>query len=206
MLYKLAVLRQSNASLRFSGMALKLVHARLAKRGGQASFGTWFACVTVLLVSGLFALNTLGPYLGLHHAGALTMFSNRAAVSNNHFFLRRVSLSEAATYVAITRVAPRNVKSPPAREFQTFATWTNRNRRLVSLNLVRYHASRVCASSPNAGLRLSLLTESGHMLHFENVCVEPEMLKYTVLSSVPECRPACSTFITQWARGAPQPQ
>jgi hypothetical protein len=177
----------------------------LFNRGGHTSFGTRFACVTVLLVSALFTLNNLGPYLGLHYAGALTMFSNRAAMSNNHFFLRRVTLSEAGSYVAIARVAPRNVKSRPAREFQTFATWTNRNRRLVSLNFVRYQASRVCASSPNAGLQISLRTESGQMLQFENVCDEPEMLSYTVLSSVPECRPACTTFIKEWARGAPEP-
>jgi hypothetical protein len=168
---------------------------------GHPSYGTWFAAGVVLLVSALFALNNLGPYLGLPYAGAMTMFTNQAAIGNKHFILRKTTLTDAGRYVSIVQFDPGGLRTPPATQFQTFVTWTHQERRVVNLNLIRYHASRICESAPGASVRLALLTETGESLDYDNVCEEPHMLQYVVASSMSECRPNCWTYLSRWARG-----
>jgi hypothetical protein len=175
--------------------------ASIVAERGHLSFGTWFAAGTVLLVSVVFALNNLGPYFGLPYAGAMTMFTNQASIADNHFVLRKRALTDAGTYVSIVQFDPRDLQTPPARQFQAFATWTVQERRLVNLNFVRYHASRICASAPAANVRLVMTADTGETLTYDNVCAEPSMLQYLAVSSMSECKPQCWTYVARWARG-----
>jgi hypothetical protein len=155
----------------------------------------------VLLVSVMFALNNLGPYLGLPYAGAMTMFTNQAAIRDDHFLFRKIALTDAGTYVTIVQFDPRGLQTLPASQFQAFVSWTHQQRRLVNLNFVRYHASRICESAPNASVRLSMIADNGEHLDYDNVCAEPGMLQYVVVSSVSECEPNCWAYVSRWARG-----
>ena len=166
----------------------------------RPSSGAVFAVMVVVLVNAVFVVNNLAPYLGLHYAGAMTMFSNQAAIDGRHFFMPKLALSDAGVYVAIQRFEPRNVESPAAREFGAFAAWTGSTRRVVNLDFVRYHASRVCGSAPDASIELSLRTEAGAQMDYENVCAERSMLRYAPLTSMSDCKPVCWGYVKQWAR------
>lgn len=168
--------------------------------GARPNFGAVFALTIVVLVNAVFVVNNLAPYLGLHYAGAMTMFSNQAAINGRHFFMPKLALSDAGVYVQIQRFEPRNVESPAASELGAFATWTGSTRRVVNLNFVRYHVSRVCESAPDARVGLTLRTEAGAQMDFENVCAEPSMLRYSPLTSMSECKPVCWGYVKQWAR------
>jgi hypothetical protein len=158
------------------------------------------ALSVVVLVNAAFAVNNLAPFLGLHYAGAMTMFSNQAAIDDKHLFMPKLHLSDAGVYVSILRFEPRNLRTSAAREFGAFATWTGSTRRVVNLNFVRYHASRVCGSAPGGSVGLTLRTEAGGQMDYENVCAEPSMLRYAPLTSMSECRPDCWARVKQWAR------
>jgi hypothetical protein len=151
--------------------------------------------VIVLLINGAFALNNLAPYLGLPYDGAMTMFSRLTAVADNHLFMPKIALSDADTYVTMVAVSPGDPHTSAARELDAFADRAKRQRALVSLNFVRYHASRICRSSPDATLRLSLLTRDGEPIQADNACAEPSMLRYAILSGYPECDPDCRRYL-----------
>jgi hypothetical protein len=163
--------------------------------------GTLVAPATVLLVSGAFVLNNLAPYLGLNYAGAMTMYSGLAPAGDNHFFMPKIPLSDADNYVRIVRVAAPNVPTAAARQFEAFGAWARQRQRPVSLNFVRYHASRICRSAPDARVELTLLTPEQERLSFQDVCAEPSMLRYAVLSKYPACEPECKDVLRQWALG-----
>jgi hypothetical protein len=163
----------------------------------RRGYGTWFAVATLVLVLGVFTLNNVAPYLGLHHAGALTMYSGLSNIADNHFFMPKLSLSDADTYASITRFDPGKANTPAVTWFQEFATWSRQRRRLVHLNFVRYHASRICQSAPNANVGLELVTRSGRRLSHRNVCAHPEMLQYALLSGYAECEPDCHSFLQE---------
>ena len=166
-------------------------------------FGTWLALAAVLLVNGAFVLNNLAPYLGLNYAGAMTMYSGLAPSGDNHFFMPKAPLSDAASYVWIVRFAATDLRTPEARQFEAFTAWTRQRQRPVSLNFVRYHASLVCRSAPDALVALTLLTESQQQLAYSNVCAEPSMLRYSVLSKYPACQPECKDALRQWSLTRP---
>ena len=162
-------------------------------------FGTWLALTAVLLVNGAFVLNNLAPYLGLNYAGAMTMYSGLAPSGDNHYFMPKIPLSDAASYVRIVRFSAADLQTPEARQFEAFTAWTRQRQRPVSLNFVRYHASRVCQSAPDARVGLTLLTQSQEELAYPNVCAEPSMLRYSVLSKYPACQPECKDALRQWS-------
>ena len=166
-----------------------------------ASFGTWFAIAALLLVNGAFVVNNLAPYLGLNYAGAMTMYSGLVGGGDNHLFMSKLSLSDAYAYVSVVRVSARGrARETPALElFEDLTTPDGQPRPLVQLDLVRYHASRACASAPSSSLALTLLTETGRRLELENVCAEPSMLRYAVLSSYPRCKNRwCVRVLQRW--------
>lgn len=165
----------------------------------RPSFGTWLALAVVLLVNGAFVLNNLAPYLGLNYAGAMTMYSGLDPSGDNHFLMPKVPLSDAASYVWIVRFAATELQTTEARQFEAFSAWTRQRQRSVSLNFVRYHASRVCRSAPDARVGLTLLTESQQQLAYRDVCAEPAMLRYAVLSKYPACQPECKDALRQWS-------
>lgn len=155
----------------------------------------------VLLVNGAFALNNLAPYLGLNYVAPMTMYSNLAGSGENHFLLPSLALSDAGEYVSLVRVVSRNADTPPVRAFRSFAAWTVQSGRLVNLDFVRYHASRMCASTPDASIRLMLQTSAGAARDYPNVCAEPSMLQFQALSGYPVCEPLhCKTNLRRWAR------
>jgi hypothetical protein len=170
-----------------------------ACRGTSA--GDWFARVTLLLVSAAFVLNNLAPYLGLHWAGAMTMFSGLAPSGDNHFFMPKLSLSDADDYVSITQLDLGNVSTRQADNFKTFVTWAKEERRRLHLNLVHYQISRVCQSAPGVSMQLTLQSEDGREISFDNVCAEPAMQQYSLISEYPECQPDCLSVIRKWAIG-----
>lgn len=162
---------------------------------GRSRNGARCAFVIVLLINGAFVLNNLAPYLGLPYDGAMTMFSRLTAVADNHLFMPKIAVADADAYVKIVAVGPGNPHASAAREFEAFADRAKRQRALVSLNFVRYHASRICRSSPDATLSLSLLTTEGEPIEPDNVCAEPSMLRYAILSGYPECDPDCRPYL-----------
>jgi hypothetical protein len=166
-----------------------------------ASAGDWFAQATLLLVSAVFVLNNLAPYLGLHWAGAMTMFSGLAPTGDNHFFMPKVSLSDADDYVSITQLELRTVRTRQADNFKTFVAWAKDERRRLHLNLVRYQISRVCQSAPGVSMQLTLQSEDGHEMSSDNACAEPAMLQYSLITEYPECQPDCLSVIRKWAIG-----
>jgi hypothetical protein len=175
--------------------------APAATRVRPARWGAFFAIAVLGLVNGAFVLNNLALYLGMNYAGAMTMFSGINPTADNHFLMPKLSFTRADRYVTISRLNAGSLDTQPAREFQVFASWTNRERRLVNLNFVRYHVTRMCQSAPNATLELSLRTEAGQRLEFDNACAERSMLGYTVLSKYPECKPSCHGTLQEWAMG-----
>lgn len=184
------------------GPPLSSAAARVtATRGRPPLWNVCFAIAVLAFVNGAFVVNNLSPYFGLTYAGAITMFSGISATADNHFFMPKLPIAESDTYVAISRLDTGSLDTLPARQFQAFAAWTNRERRLVNLNFLRYHAARICQSAPNATLQLSLRTEAGQRLEFDNACAEPKMLGYTVLSKYPECKPSCHSLLQEWAMG-----
>ena len=162
---------------------------------GRSGYGASFAFAIVLLINGAFVLNNLAPYLGLHYAGAITMFSRLSAVADNHLFMPKIAVSDADTYVKIVAVGPGGPRTSAARELEAFADHAQRQRALVSLNFVRYHAGRVCRASPDVALGLSLLTREGEPIESDDVCAEPSMLRYAILSGYPECDPDCRPYL-----------
>jgi hypothetical protein len=168
---------------------------------GRVRWGSCLAFSAVLLVTAAFVLNNLAPYLGLHHAAAMIMFSRLTGPADNHLLVVKRPLTEAYTYVSDLRIDARGLQTPAAREFQAFADITSTRGWLVNLNFVRYHASRICQSAPNAGVRLALTTEAGGRIDVRNVCEEPSLLWYTAPSGYPECEPECEVLLKRWAMG-----
>jgi hypothetical protein len=160
-----------------------------------------YALATVLLVNALFVLNNLAPYFALHHAGAMTMYSGLSASANNHWFMPSFPLADGATYVTVARFDRRNGETRAAKELEAFVRWTRQTRRVVHLNFVRYQLSRVCGADADAEIQLAYVAEDGHRQAFENVCAEPGMLHYALLSGYTECKPGCRDFLQRWAAG-----
>jgi hypothetical protein len=129
------------------------------------------------------------------------MFSGISETFDNHLLMPTVPLADGGTYVAISRLSVSGLETPPASQFQAFTAWANRERRLVNLNFVRYHANRICQSAPNATLQLGLRTEAGQRLEFDNACAEPSMLRYALFTKYPECKPRCRGVLEEWAIG-----
>lgn len=179
---------------------MQAVPSPMAVARPRKSYRTWFALATVVLVNAALIVDNFAPYLGLTYAGGMTMYSGITDMFDNHLFMPKIPLSDADTYVSIIRVNA-GVETPPARQFQAFAAWTRRERRVVNINFVRYHTSRICQSAPSAGLQLALRTEAGQRLEFDNACSEPSMLRYALLSKYPECKPRCRGILEEWAIG-----
>ena len=163
------------------------------------SLGTLVALGTVLVVNAAFAFNNLAPYLGLNHVGAMTMFSGLTETADNHFVMPKVALGDADTYVAILRARPRGSTPAATDQFEAFADWAGGE--LVSLDLLRYQVSRVCASEHAARLELAFRTQAGRRLGFEDACAEPTMQRYALLSGVADCIATCPS-IRELARGS----
>ncbi len=167
----------------------------------RPSAGVWVAIAAVLLVNGAFVLNNLAPYFGLNYAGAMTMYSGLAADGEDHFFMPKVPLGDADAYVWVIRAAAREAPTSAAEQFGQFAEWARQRRRLVSLNFVHYHTSRVCRSAPGARLELTLQTPGQQRLTFQDACAEPTLLRYSVLSKYPPCQPECKDVLKLWVQG-----
>ncbi len=163
--------------------------------------GTWVALAAVLLVNGAFVVNNLAPYLGWNYAGAMTMYSGLTAIGDNHLLMPKVPLGDADSYVRIVRFVARDVETPSARDFGSFASWAEQRRRLVSMNFVRYHAGRVCASAAGARAELVLQTEDRRRLAYPDVCTVPAMLRYAPLTKYPICQPDCKDVLRLWVLG-----
>lgn len=157
----------------------------VAERAGP-SLGDRFALATVLLIGAAFVLNNLAPYLGLNYAGAMTMFSGITVTADNHLFIPKVALGGEGAYVSITDRKAQNLTRPMTETIDRLLRSGN-ERPQVSINVLRYHLSRACASSPGASLSLTLVTEAGQRREHENVCAEPSMLRYDVLTSRRPC-------------------
>lgn len=154
--------------------------------GARASAGTWFALATVLLVNAAFVLNNLAPYLGLNYAGAMTMFSGITVTADNHLFMPKLRLFDAGTYVTMPERKARDLPRSAAETIDRLLRSGN-ERPQLHLNVARYHFSRACASSPTAGLAVTLITDIGQRLDYDDICTEPSMLRYDVLTSRRPC-------------------
>ena len=166
----------------------------------RRSRGASLALAIVLLVNGLFLYNNLAPFFGLDFAGATTMFSAMAEDFGDHLLIPHTPLSDDFDYVQIEQLWLPDSAGRPARELGAFVTYAARNRRLVNLNFIRYHLKRSCDSTPGGGIQLTMLRPNGQRLHFGDVCLRPELLWYSVLSSYRECKPDCRGIIRRWAR------
>jgi hypothetical protein len=164
------------------------------------SLGTAFAVGTLLVVISAFVLNNLGPYLGINYAGAMTMYSGLSGGGENHLLMSKILPFGPRTYVSVVHAdASGDRGSPSVRLLRDLATSKGERRPLVHLNVVRYQASRACASAPNVRLELRLRTEDGQTTDLKNVCAEPSWLRYDVVSSYPACREIlCRNVFEDW--------
>jgi hypothetical protein len=167
----------------------------------------WLAIATLLAINGAFALNNLAPYLGLNYGGAMTMYSGLADESDNHLFMPKLRLSDAGTYVSIQRAAAGEPGGEPdvpwVRRLRELRAEDGQPSPLALLDVVRYYASRACASAPGARLELQLMTEAGQLLESDNACAEPAMLRHAVLTSYPRCKNAqCRRILRSWQTNA----
>jgi hypothetical protein len=166
----------------------------------RRSRGASLALAIVVLVNGLFVYNDLAPFLGLDFAGATTMFSAMAEDFSEHLVMPHAPLKDDFAYVQIEQLGLPEAAGLPARELGVFVAYAARNRRLVNLNFLRYHLKRSCDSTPGGGIRLSLRGRDGQQLRYDDVCAQPDLLWYSVLSSYRECKPDCRGVIRRWAR------
>jgi hypothetical protein len=172
-----------------------------AAPASSASLSRWLGPLVFGLFVAGFVVNNLGPYLGSQHLAAFTMYSGLAPNGDNHLFIHDVRLFDAGTYVRLLEVRPLGADTRPATEFARFARLQNERGRLVHLNMVRYHASRICAADPSAGLRLKLRTERGEQQTIPNVCAQPAMLRYALVTHYPPCQPVCRAHLRLWISG-----
>ena len=175
-------------------------------KSARASLGAAFAVAVILLVDGAFALNNLAPYLGLNYASAMTMYSGLRGGGDNHLFMSKIRRSEERGYVSIVHAdAARDRGAPAVRLLQQLASREGEQRPLIHLNVVRYQASRACASAPGVRLELRLLTEAGRPIEVKDGCAEPAMRRYDVLSSYPPCKNlSCERVLAHWQEGVTQ--
>lgn len=153
------------------------------------SLGARFALATVLFVNAAFVFNNLAPYLGLHHVGALTMFSGLNETADNHFFMPKVPLGDADTFVTIVRARADGAAPTTAEQFRAFAAWASG--RQVNLDLLRYQVNRVCSSADAASLELTLQPRAGGRVAFEDACAEPTLRRHALLSGLADCIEPC---------------
>jgi hypothetical protein len=174
-------------STRVGIVSVEALLAGLNARFRRQSPGSWFARATVLLAIGMFILNNLAPYFALDYFGPMTMFSGLTFHADNHFLMPKIPLSDADVVVGVVRLAGRNVDTPSGQVFKSVIDWAEEERKLLNLNIVRYHASRTCATGPEPDLRLTLRTQDGRRRDYRNVCAEPSMLRYALLTSQLPC-------------------
>jgi hypothetical protein len=117
----------------------------------------------------------------------MTMFSGLTYRADNHFLVPKISLSDADVTFDVVRLAGRNVDTPSGQVFKAVVDFAEEERKLLNINIVRYHASRTCASGPNPDLRLTIRTEDGRRRDYRNVCAEPSMTRYVLLTSQLPC-------------------
>src|SRR5918997_189769 len=133
--------------------------------------GARFALATVLLVNAAFVWNNLAPYFGLHHVGALTMFSGLTETADNHLVMPKVPLGDADAFVTIVRARADGAAPSATDQFRAFTAWARG--RQVNADLLRYQISRVCASADGASLELTVQGRTGQRTTIEDACAEP---------------------------------
>jgi hypothetical protein len=167
----------------------------------QASCSRWLGPIIVGFLTTIFVLNNVAPYTGWPHVGAFTMFSGLLPNATNHLFLAGLPLGEAGTYHQVLEVRPLGAPSRPAEQFARFTRLLNAQGTVLHINLVRYQVSQICAAASGAGVRLVLRSEHGQVQTFEDVCAEPTMLRYHLVTHYPPCRPSCLPQLRLWIIG-----
>jgi hypothetical protein len=164
------------------------------------SRGASLALATIVLVNGLFVYNNLAPFFGLDFAGATTMFSALAEDFSEHLVMPYAPLKDDFAYVRIEQLGLPEAAGLPAWELGAFAAYAARTERLVNLNFLRYHLKRSCESTPGGRIRLAVRGQDGQQRRYDDVCAQPDLLWYSVLSGYRECKPDCRGVIRRWAR------
>lgn len=161
-----------------------------------------FAVVVLAVVCGLFTFNNLAGFFGFPSFGPMTMYSGIRTTSDNHFLMPKLSLGDADVYVAVERLDIKSGGSEPGQQFRALTRYVNEERRLLHLNVVRWHVSRTCRSSADVSIRLVLRPADGDRRQYDDACQAADLQRYELLSSYPPCGPSGCIHLRRYLRDA----
>jgi hypothetical protein len=124
----------------------------------------------------------------------MTMFSGLTVGAANHLFMPQVPLGDGNTYVTVTRLIGPGMETQPGRLFEGLSASGRERGNFFSLNLIRYHASRICAAAARPALGMTLRTVDGKQIEHANICANPSELRYSILPGIPNCGSGCDNF------------
>ena len=153
----------------------------------------------ILLFDGFYLLNCLSPYLGLKFNFSQTMYSGLFPTGENHLFFPKIPLFQQDTYVSILDLDIVGAETARRKKFEEFVTFVQDSRRLMHMNLLRYHLDRVCREK-DVKVALEYQTHGKQKISYADACMTPSMRQYSSAQLYPSCWPSCTGELIQWMR------